>query len=62
MAIQSLNYADMEVQISSIVRNTFNQMNFSTPTKEHADLVKNVGAFHHNSPIDESFATWLAEY
>ncbi|KAM3173598.1 hypothetical protein ACTXT7_012202 [Hymenolepis weldensis] len=43
----------MEARISSIVRNTFTQMNFSTSTKDPKNNVKNVG---------ETFATWYTQY
>ncbi|VDL58071.1 unnamed protein product [Hymenolepis diminuta] len=52
----------MEARISSIVRNTFTQINFSTSTKDPKDCVKNVGMFHHNLLIGETFAAWYAQY
>ncbi|VUZ55615.1 unnamed protein product [Hymenolepis diminuta] len=36
-----------------IVRNIFSQMNLSTSRKDPKDYMKNVGTFHHDSPIDE---------
>ncbi|KAM3187838.1 hypothetical protein ACTXT7_001434 [Hymenolepis weldensis] len=51
----------MEAQISSIVRNTFTQMNFSASTKYLKDYVKNVDVFHHNPLIGETFATCMAD-
>ncbi|VUZ43132.1 unnamed protein product [Hymenolepis diminuta] len=40
----------MEARISSIVRNTFTQINFSTSTKDPKDCV------------GETFAAWYAQY
>ncbi|KAM3176450.1 hypothetical protein ACTXT7_006478 [Hymenolepis weldensis] len=40
LATQLLNNANMEARISSVVRNIFIQMNFSTSTKDPKDFVK----------------------
>lgn len=62
LAKQLSNYTDIETRISSIVKNTVTQMNVSTSTKDSKDYVKNVGIFHHNPLISETFATWHAQY
>ncbi|VUZ51426.1 unnamed protein product, partial [Hymenolepis diminuta] len=42
LATQLSNYADMKDRISSIVRNTFTQIEFSASTKDLKDYVENV--------------------
>ncbi|KAM3171348.1 hypothetical protein ACTXT7_016782 [Hymenolepis weldensis] len=48
LATQLSNYADIEVQISSIVGNTFTQMNFSTTTKDPKGYEENVKLLQHS--------------
>lgn len=58
LATQSSNYANTEVQISSVVRNSFTQMNISTLTKDSEDYVKIVDIFHCYPLMGETFAAW----
>ncbi|KAM3180259.1 hypothetical protein ACTXT7_016634 [Hymenolepis weldensis] len=51
---QLLDYANIEARISSIVRNTFIQTNFSTSTKDFEDYVNNVKFLLHGMP-DSTF-------
>ncbi|KAM3179708.1 hypothetical protein ACTXT7_000149 [Hymenolepis weldensis] len=50
LATRLPNYADMEVQTSLVMRNTFTQMNFLTSTKDHKDCMKDVKLC--NMPLD----------
>ncbi|VUZ42140.1 unnamed protein product [Hymenolepis diminuta] len=53
---------EMNARIYSIVRYTFTQMNFSSSTKDPKDYVKNLGIFHTDPLIDETFTTWYTRH
>ncbi|VUZ56321.1 unnamed protein product [Hymenolepis diminuta] len=47
-------------KIAAIVRCIMEQMNLSKPDKDQEDYIKNVGEFHYEPVVGETFTTWYA--